>query len=305
MVAWSIAGPFSERYPATARHFLTWIKDQLTSCGLSCLCGNMRTFARARKLAFGAGVSDIPDSAMDSKRKDIHNSDIPVLCRSCEARHQGMCGVLNSAELVALSRHTRMVRHASGEELAAESVPIESYATVMHGVVKLTKVLEDGRQQIVGLQFAPDFLGRLFARESAVTAEAASDVDLCRIPKGALERLIAENPRLEHRLMQQTLRELDEAREWMVTLGRKTAAERVASFVYLIATHLDPSADSDEKRRSFELPLSRGDIADFLGLTIETVSRQLSRLRAEKIITISAVTRVEVPDIERLRKRCG
>ena len=242
---------------------------------------------------------------MDSNRKDIHNSDIPALCRSCEARHKGMCGVLNSTELRALSRHTRMVRHASGEELVAASVPIESYATVMHGVVKLTKVLEDGRQQIVGLQFAPDFLGRLFAQESVVTAEAASDVDLCRIPKGALERLIAENPRLEHRLMQQTLRELDEAREWMVTLGRKTAAEKVASFVYLIATHLDPSEDSEEKRRSFELPLSRGDIADFLGLTIETVSRQLSRLRAEKIIAISAVTRIEVPDIERLRKRCG
>lgn len=268
-------------------------------------CGNMRTFAGPRRLALGAGVSDISGSAMDTNRKDIHNSDIPVLCRSCEARHKGMCGVLDSAELVALSRHTRLVRHSAGEELAAESMPIESYANVMRGVVKLTKVLEDGRQQIVGLQFAPDFLGRLFAPDSAVTAEAASDVDLCRVTKGGLERLIAENPKLEHRLMQQTLRELDEAREWMVTLGRKTAAEKVASFLHLIATHLDPSADGGQKGRSFDLPLTRGDIADFLGLTLETVSRQLSKLRAEKIITISAVTRVQVPDLERLRKRCG
>ncbi|MDQ6435255.1 Crp/Fnr family transcriptional regulator [Mesorhizobium sp. LHD-90] len=242
---------------------------------------------------------------MDTDRKDIHNSDIPVLCRSCDARHKGMCGALDSAELVALSRHTRIVRHAAGDELAAESEPTESYANVMRGVVKLTKVLEDGRQQIVGLQFAPDFLGRLFARESAVTAEAASEVDLCRVPKGALERLVAANPRLEHRLMQQTLRELDEAREWMVTLGRKTAAEKVASFLYLIATHLDPSADANAKGRKFDLPLTRGDIADFLGLTLETVSRQLSRLRADKVIAITAVTRVEVADLERLRKRCG
>lgn len=242
---------------------------------------------------------------MDTNRKDIHNSDIPVLCRSCEARHKGMCGVLDSEELVALSRHTRLVRHSAGEELAADSVPVESYANVMRGVVKLTKVLEDGRQQIVGLQFAPDFLGRLFAPESAVTAEAASDVDLCRVSKSALERLIAANPRLEHRLMQQTLRELDEAREWMVTLGRKTAAEKVASFVYLIATHLDPSPDGGQKGRKFDLPLSRGDVADFLGLTLETVSRQLSKLRAERIIAITGVTHVEVPDLERLRKRCG
>jgi CRP/FNR family transcriptional regulator len=125
------------------------------------------------------------------------------------------------------------------------------------------------------------------------------------VTKAGLERLIAENPKLEHRLMEQTLRELDEAREWMVTLGRKTAAEKVASFLHLIAMHLDPSVDGGQKRRSFDLPLTRGDIADFLGLTLETVSRQLSRLRAEKVITISAVTRVEVPDLERLRKRCG
>ncbi len=242
---------------------------------------------------------------MDTSRKDIHNSDIPVLCRSCEARHKGMCGVLNADELVTLSRHTRVVRHAPGDELAAEAMPVESYANVMRGVVKLTKVLEDGRQQIVGLQFAPDFLGRLFGAESAVTAEAASEVELCRIPKTSLERMIAEHPALEHRLMQQTLRELDEARAWMVTLGRKTAAEKVASFLYLIATHLDPSTDGDMRSRVFDLPLTRGDIADFLGLTIETVSRQLTKLRAEKIIAISCIKRVEVFNLDRLKARCA
>lgn len=138
-----------------------------------------------------------------------------------------------------------------------------------------------------------------------MTAEAASDVDLCRVPKGALERLIVEKPNLEHRLMQQALRELDEAREWMVTLGRKTAAEKVASFVYLIATYLDPSTDDQAKSRKFDLPLTRGDVADFLGLTLETVSRQLSKLRAERMIVITGVTHIEVPDLHRLRKRCG
>ncbi len=242
---------------------------------------------------------------MSSKpRLDIHNSDIPVLCQSCEARHKGMCGVLNPAELTALARHTRTARHGAGEELLGESTAAQSYANVMRGVVKLTKMLEDGRQQIVGLQFAPDFLGRLFASESTVTAEAASDVDLCRIPRPALERLMAENPALEHRLMQQTLRELDEAREWMLTLGRKTAAEKVASFLFLIATHLDPAAP-DGDARVFDLPLTRADIADFLGLTIETVSRQLSKLRAEKVIAITNNRHVTVPSLARLKARCG
>ncbi|MBS9721580.1 Crp/Fnr family transcriptional regulator [Tianweitania sp. BSSL-BM11] len=237
-------------------------------------------------------------------RKDIHNSDVPVLCQSCEARHKGMCGVLQPDELMALSKITRMVKHDAGAELAAEAQPIESYANVMRGVVKLTKTLEDGRQQIVGLQFAPDFLGRLYTKESAVTAEAASDVDLCRVPRTALERLMADNPALEHRLMQQTLRELDEARDWMVTLGRKTAAEKVASFLYLIATHLDPSHEG-EAVRHFDLPLTRGDIADFLGLTLETVSRQLSKLRADKVIAITGNRHVDVIDMARLKNRCG
>lgn len=239
-------------------------------------------------------------------RLDIHNSDTPVLCRSCEIRHKGMCGVLDAEQLLALSRHTRMVKHKSGEQLAGEEEPITSYANVMRGVVKLTKVLEDGRQQVVGLQFAPDFMGRLFGQNNDVTAEAASEVKLCKVPRPALERLVAGNPQLEHRLMQQTLRELDEARDWMMTLGRKTAAEKVASFLYLIATHIDPDVDQAQKRSAdFELPLTRADIADFLGLTIETVSRQMTKLRVAGVISITNSRHITVPDTVRLKGHCG
>ena len=200
---------------------------------------------------------------MQPERKDIHNSDLPTLCQSCEARHQGMCGVLNPDQLLTLSRHTRRVHHEAGDQLLADAMPITSYANVLRGVIKLSKVLEDGRQQVVGLQFAPDLLGRLFASESRVSAEAASDVDLCVVPKSALEAIVRENPALEHRIMLQTLRELDEARDWMVTLGRKTAQEKVASFLYLIASHIDPT--NGEPCTSFDLPLSRADIGGFSG----------------------------------------
>ena len=238
---------------------------------------------------------------MQPVRNDIHNSSIPILCQSCEARHQGICGALTSDQLLAVARHTRRVHHHAGEQLLADAEPITSYGNVLHGVVKLSKILEDGRQQVVGLQFAPDLLGRLFASESRVTAEAASDVDMCMIPKPALEALVRENPALEHRVMLQTLRELDEARDWMVTLGRKTAAEKVASFLYLIASHIDPAGEVT----TFDLPLSRADIGDFLGLTIETVSRQISKLKADNVIEIENYRHVSVPDLARLRVRCG
>jgi len=240
---------------------------------------------------------------MQPVRKDIHSSELPILCQSCEARHQGMCGALSPEQLVSLSRHTRRVHHAAGDELLADAMPITSYANVLSGVIKLSKVLEDGRQQVVGLQFAPDLLGRLFATESRVAAEAASDVDLCVVSKSALESIVRENPALEHRIMLQTLRELDEAREWMVTLGRKTAQEKVASFLYLIASHIDPA--HGEPCANFDLPLSRNDIGDFLGLTIETVSRQISKLKADGVIEITNYRHVAVPDLARLRIRCG
>jgi CRP/FNR family transcriptional regulator len=215
-----------------------------------------------------------------------------------------MCGVLSADQHTALARHTRKATHEAGAELTGESTPIDSYANVMRGVVKLTKGLEDGRQQVVGLQFAPDFVGRLFGNESRVTAEAASEVELCIVPRPALERMIAETPALEHRLMQQTLRELDEARDWLLTLGRKSAGERVASFLLLIAMHADPDRDDGAPVR-FELPLTRGDIADYLGLTIETVSRQLTKLKSDGVIRIEGLRDVEVLDIERLRERAG
>lgn len=239
-------------------------------------------------------------------REDIHDPKTPVLCQSCEIRHKGMCGALSSEELVTLSRHTRQVHHDAGVQLSSEDTPITSYANVMRGVVKLTKMLEDGRQQIVGLQFAPDFVGRIYGSNNEVSVEAASDVELCRVPRTALEQLVADNPKLERRLMEQTLRELDEARGWMVTLGRKTAAEKVASFLYLIATHIDPLNEKTASQATeFDLPLSRADIADFLGLTIETVSRQMTKLRTAGVITIIANRHIVVPDLLRLKGRCG
>lgn len=235
-------------------------------------------------------------------RQDIHNSDLPVLCRACEARHRGICGTLEPGELFDLSRSARLERHGVGDRLAGEDTEIHSYANVMKGVVKLSKVLEDGRQQVVGLQFAPDFLGRLYGQENDVTAEAASEVDLCVISKRALESVVSSSPALSHRLMLQVLRELDEARDWMVTLGRKTAQEKVASFLYLIATHIDPAIGRADR---FELPLSRADIADFLGLTIETVSRQITKLRREGVIEVVSNRQITVPDLEALRARCA
>ncbi|QKC89165.1 Crp/Fnr family transcriptional regulator [Mesorhizobium sp. NZP2234] len=238
-------------------------------------------------------------------REDIHTTGIPVLCVSCEARHRGICGALNPDQLVALSKSTKRHRAETGKELMSDCGSVDRFSNVLSGVVKLTKTLSDGRQQIVGLQFAPDFLGRPFQAESTLTAEAATNVELCSFPRQTLERMMKEQPDLEHRVLEQKLRELDQARDWMVALGRKTAAEKIASFLLMIARNIDPTAGPEHRVTAFDLPLSRAEIADFLGLTIETVSRQLTRLRGDNVIRIDNNRHIVVGDLARLAARSG
>ncbi|ADV15058.1 regulatory protein Crp (plasmid) [Mesorhizobium ciceri biovar biserrulae WSM1271] len=246
-----------------------------------------------------------PRTIVMTVRQDVHSAGIPVLCQSCEARHRGICGALDPDQLVGLAKTSSKHTVEPGSELMGDAETVDSYSNVLSGVVKLTKSLSDGRQQIVALQFAPDFLGRPFKVESVINAEAATAVSLCSFPRASVERMMRESPDLEHRLLKQTLNELDDARDWMVTLGRKTAAEKVASFLLMIARNIDPTLDPNTNPTSFELPLTRADIADFLGLTIETVSRQLTRLRTDGVIRIDNNRHVTVDSLARLASRSG
>ncbi len=234
-------------------------------------------------------------------RKDIHNSDVPLVCQSCEARHKGVCGALSPEQLLRLSKHTSKTVHEPNSPLSAEAQSQARYANILSGVVKLTKMSRDGRQQIVGLQFAPDFMGRPFAENTDVEAVASTNVRLCSFPVSVLEELLDETPAMERRIYRQTMDELDEARDWLFALGRKSAREKVASFLLLIASHANPE-QTDEEALEIELPLKRADIADFLGLTIETVSRQITNLRKAGIVDVFDRNRMNFPELSALRK---
>lgn len=241
---------------------------------------------------------------MGNLRLDIHNSEVPKLCQSCEARHKGICGALTSDQLVELSKRTNRHSEHADKELLASEEEVAQYSNILSGVVKLVKLMADGRQQIVGLQFAPDFLGRPFKRQSDVYAEAATKVNMCSFPKEVLDKFIEDTPELEHKLHEQALKELDEAREWMLILGRKTAAEKLASFFYMIACNIDPDAIAKGDLIRFEIPLKRADIADFLGLTIETVSRHITKLRKSGLIELENNRTIIIRDLDRLEDAC-
>ena len=232
------------------------------------------------------------------------NEDIPELCKPCTARHHGICGALKPDELRILNKISTQKKIRAGTTIVADEQEYPFFASILEGVVKLSKSLQDGRQQIVGLQFAPDFLGRPFEAESKLTVEAANDLVLCTSPRKKFEDLLANSIGLQQRLLKQVLLELDESRDWLVSLGQKSANERVAAFLYMIARYSNPvllSKDGADKTPiRFVLPLSRSDMGDFLGLTIETVSRQISKLRARGIISVVRSRHIEVHDIDRL-----
>ncbi|HEY9013145.1 MAG TPA: Crp/Fnr family transcriptional regulator [Devosia sp.] len=230
---------------------------------------------------------------------------IPHQCVSCSVRQTGICAHLTPEQLIAFAQHTRHSHHQAGETLASETDTSAGYAMVVEGVIKLTRLLQDGRQQLVGLQFASDLLGRLYSSENPTTAEAVSEIELCRMPKSILESAVAESSALKDFLLRRSLQELDDAREWMVTLGRKTAPERVASILLLFALRNRRADAGKDSAVTFDLPLIRADMADFLGLTIETVSRQISKLREDGVIIVTSHRHVVVPDLERLRRRAG
>lgn len=242
----------------------------------------------------------------------VDNKDIPQAlgrCSTCAIRHHAICGALQNDELLRLNQIARNRSFAPGQTVMSDDDRAEFLANVISGVVKLAKTLPDGRQQIVGLLFAPDFVGRAYSQKNPYFAEAATAVELCCFPRDRFETLLKEFPGLEHRLFERTLNELDSAREWMVLLGRKTANEKVASFLYLLAKRAMMTDRPDQAAPStsvlFELPLSRADIADYLGLTIETVSRQITKLRTHGQIELVNTQHISVPNIHALSHAAG
>ncbi len=223
-------------------------------------------------------------------------------CSQCSVRNRAICAALSDEERALLSGmgHQQTVR--AGEALLWEGDESLRVANVIEGVLTLSTGTQDGREQIVGVVYPADFIGRPFGTRTAQTVTALTDARVCTFARSDFDRFAREHPALEHRLLQTTLTELDRAREWMLLLGRKSAEGRVASFLLDMADRLacerTPAAASkmEPAGDAFTLPFGRQQIADILGLTIETVSRQLTRLRSDGVIDLPARRDIVIRD---------
>jgi CRP/FNR family transcriptional regulator len=229
----------------------------------------------------------------------------PRDCGDCPIRHRAVCANCEADDLIILDQMKSYRSYHAGEVIlwAGEDMPL--VGSVVTGVVSLTRTLEDGRRQVVGVLLPSDFVGRPDRSVAPYDAIAATDVTLCQFQRRPFRDLIARTPAIGHRLLEMTFDELDAAREWMLLLGRKTAREKIASFLVILARREGMLKGNAADGLTFDLPLTRESMADYLGLTIETVSRQITALKGEGVIRLEGQRRIHVPDLARLMDEAG
>lgn len=184
-----------------------------------------------------------------------------------------------------------------GEELFAEGDAAEYFYKVVSGAIRTCKLLSDGRRQIDAFHLAGDIFGLEFGTEYRFTAETLGDATLVAYRRSRLGELTAADPAFAGQVLTSMMKCLRRAQDHMLLLGRKTAQEKIATFLLDMAKRIS----SDDEH--LELPMQRSDIADHLGLTIETVSRTLTCFVRQGLIYVRTGSRsIDIRNIAALRK---
>ncbi len=217
-------------------------------------------------------------------------------CNPCAVRGLGLCGPLAVHELDRLNAIASRIRLAPEQVLFCEGDEAEAVFAVTEGTVRLSKMLPDGRRQVTGFLSPGGFLGIAYSDTYAYSAEAVTSLALCRFPQRRLEALLYEMPSLERRLLSIASNELKAAQDQMLLLGRKSAEEKISTFIRYWCRR---SRQNCEPGCVIDLPMNRTDIADYLGLTTETVSRTLSRFAKDGLLAIPSPHKVQIrrPDL--------
>jgi len=220
-------------------------------------------------------------------------------CGCCDLEDRAFCAGLaprQSSDLQAIRGHMRVDSHTT---LFREGDPALNVYSLVGGCVKLSKLLGDGRRQVVGFLFPGDFFGFAPGEAYPMTAETITPAGLCRFGRNQLSRLRERTPDLERRLMDRMIFELAAAQEQMLLLGRMTAREKLAHFLIMLSRR---ALERGEPASPVAVPIGRLDVADYLGLTIETVSRTLTAMKKDGLIALPTLGVAELLDLEALRR---
>ena len=225
--------------------------------------------------------------------------DLRLDCQHCPVRHRAICAASDDEQFDRLNAIKHYKSIPAGQAVVLRGERLDVVASIVSGVATLSRTTVDGRMQITGMLLPSDFIGRPGRDRCEHDISAVTDLTLCCFRRRPFEDLIEKAPGIRKRLLDIAFDELDAARSWMLLLGCLTAREKIVSFLMLVVRRSVLPEDADQ-RVQIDLPLSREATASYLGLTIETVSRQISRLRKEGLIELETARRVIIPDTSRL-----
>ena len=224
-----------------------------------------------------------------------------LACLTCPARGSDICGGMDNTELRALAANSNRIALRTGETLIWDGDEGSYAYIVTRGAMRASKASDDGRRQILDFLFAGQFIGMSSDGIYHFDAEALADSEVCRFERRKLEELMTKYPRVDKGYRAGSARQLETAYDHAYALGRRTAMERVAAFLLDLQASTCPKSSTG----MLKLPMTRSDIADFLGLTLETVSRAFSRIKTLGVIRLPSAQEVEIRDAERLKALAG
>ena len=222
------------------------------------------------------------------------------MCEQCGVRHRAMCAAVDFAQLGTLEQIVSHRQYVPRQTIFEEGDLADYVYNVSNGNIRLYKLLADGRRQVTGFLRPGDFLGLIKQDAYSYGAEAIDNVELCCMRVIDLERLMTTMPEVRDRLLDMSRDELTAAQEQMLLLGRKSAREKVLSFLLLLARQEEGTGDP--RSATLDLPMTRRDIGDYLGLSLETVSRTFAELRKEELIELPLASHVVIPNFKKFQE---
>lgn len=222
----------------------------------------------------------------------------PLGCETCPVRDIAVCAGLQEEERREMARLGQRRMFARGETIFAAGDESVACATLVRGALKLSEIDADGVERTVAIVHPSHFLAQLFAKDIQLTATALTASELCLFPRSLIEREMRDHAALMERVLRATVEQLNASRDLIALIGRRDARSRLAGLLLALAESSCEHRLATSVR--FELPLTRGEIASLLGLTIETVSRQLGQLEAEGVLVRDGLRFIEIGDLSRL-----
>lgn len=241
----------------------------------------------------GTSVADPSMPAMAADAVHGHSG-----CAGCQVRHLAVCAALPLAQARVMEVMAGTVRLSAGDMLVREGEARRGVFTVTTGALRRIRLLSDGRRVVAGFLMPGDFIGFSSASHYRHSIEAITESTLCSFAMKDMRQLCTDHPQLERELLERACVELDDTRDKLMSLARMTPLERLAGFLLDMAARRRRQGLGDAQ---VVLPMTRADIADYLGLTVETVSRSFTRLRQDGVIATEDPHHVTFVDSARLR----